>query len=178
MSAPVIASFNDLAWYQSAERINKEIEDIFFLSSTRQSFSSETQRDLFYEKYLGFYLTHYPEYVWLAWEEKVLGYVLGMPFTKDPSLFALQPHLKSLTPEFNRYPGHLHINCREESRGSGLGSKLVLHFCEQLKLNKIRGVHIITGQNSRNRAFYQRLGFNYEVPAQDPHPMLFMGKEL
>lgn len=143
--------------------LEPQLSEIFFESSTKKDFKDQAERDAFEWKYLGFYLAHYPEYVWLAVEgSKLLGYVLGMPFTHDPSLYQIQPHLKKFETEFSQFPAHLHINCHVEARGKGVGSQLVKRLLEQLTQQQVKGLHIMTGVSSENRHFYRKLGFEFE----------------
>lgn len=143
-----------------------QVSEIFFESSTKKEFKNKAERDAFEWKYLGFYLSHYPEYAWIAVKgEKVLGYVLGMPFSQDPSLYQIQPHMIAFEDYFELYPAHLHINCHADSRGQGVGKLLVLKLLNQLKNEGVSGLHIMTGSQSENRFFYQKLGFDFE--AQD-----------
>ena len=131
------------------------------------------EKNQFEWKYLGFYLGHYPEYAWVAIEnDKVLGYVLGMPWTQDPTLYEIQPHLKAFENFYPDFPAHLHINCHSQSRGKGIGKILVQKCLGQMSENNIRGLHIMTGPASDNRVFYQRLGFNF---VKELNSILFMG---
>ena len=153
-----------------------QIDTIFFEASTKKEFKDAQEKEAFNWKYLGFYLAHYPEYAWIAVKnQQVLGYIVGMPFTQDPSLYQIQPHLSAFAEEFKHYPAHLHINCHESSRGMGVGKLLTLQLIEQLKQQGIKGLHIMTGPASDNRAFYSKLGFNFE---QIKNSILLMGREL
>jgi GNAT superfamily N-acetyltransferase len=156
MSAPVIINFR--------EEFSVHLAEIFFETSTNKTFKDQNERDAFYWKYVGFYLSHFPEYAWLALQdEKVLGYVLGMPSTENPDLYAIQPHLKAFQEHFKLYPAHLHVNCHVDARGQGVGKMLVQKLINQLKAQKIPGLHIMTGATSDNKNFYQKLGFDYEI---------------
>lgn len=152
-----------------------EVREIFFESSTRKDFRDHAEKEAFYQKYVGFYLSHYPDYCWVALNDRVLGYVLGMPKTADQRLEAIQPHLAKFEDLFERFPGHLHINCHQASRGQGVGALLVSKMIQELAQKGLPGLHIMTGAESRNRSFYQRLGFNYEVVREG---ILFMGRPL
>jgi GNAT superfamily N-acetyltransferase len=154
----------------------EQLSEIFFETSTKKEFKDSQEKDIFFWKYVGFYLSHYPEYAWLAVQEgKVLGYVLGMPFTQDPSLFAIQPHLLAFSHEFKNYPAHLHINCHHEARGKGVGKRLVHTLLGQLKAQNIPGLHIMTGMDSENKLFYQKLGFEHEIVMNS---ILLMGLKI
>lgn len=150
--------------FAAGESIYSQVEDIFFETSSKKEFKDNKERDEFKWKYLGFYLAHYPEYAWIALNgDEVLGYVLGMPWSKDPSLYAIQPHLKPFESVFESYPAHLHINCHPKAQGKGIGRKLVMKLLDQLKSQGVSGLHIMTGPASDNRLFYQKLGFDFEV---------------
>lgn len=174
MSATVIYNPKSLSPKQLSE-----LKDIFFESSTKKDFKDQAEKDAFYDKYLGFYLTHYPEYFWVAEADKILGYVAGAPTTSDPWLHQVQPHLQTFESYFKDYPAHLHINLHSEARGMGLGSKLLQELANQLQDSNITGLHIMTGTDSRNKSFYQRLGFSFEVTLNFlGTPILLMGKRL
>lgn len=160
------------------ERDLPEVKEIFFESSTRKSFSSEEEREAFFYKYVGFYLKRFPDYCFVASEGKILGYIVGSLVSRDPELYSIQPHMNLFEDQFQEYPGHLHINCHAESRGKGMGARLVSHLEEALK-NKIKGFHIMTGIDSANKSFYLRLGFS-EIVSKDfqGSPILLMGKSL
>ena len=173
MSASVIP-------FQHRPEIVKQVREIFFESSTRKEFKDQAERDAFFEKYVGFYLAHYPELAWVGMlGEKVLGYIVAAPTSTDPELDKIQPHLKAFEALFKDYPAHLHINCHHESRGMGLGSQLVRALEGKLRAEKISGLHIMTGPDSLNRSFYKKLGFDFEseLPFRGT-PILFMGKRL
>lgn len=157
-----------------------ELREIFFESSTRKVFKDVAEKETFFWKYTGFYLKHYPDFVFVATlGEKVLGYCLGMPRTHGSELFVLQPHLKIFQDLFEDYPAHLHINCHADSRGLGIGAKLLTRFEDQLQAIDIAGVHLITGADARNRSFYARQGYTFEVPrVYEGKTLLFLGKKL
>lgn len=142
----------------------QELDEIFFESSTKKDFKDAAEKEAFKWKYLGFYLTHYPELLFVALkDEKLLGYCLGTPVSLRSDLIQIQPHLETFGQYLSIYPGHLHINCHSALRGQGIGSKLISEFIKSLKLLGLPGCHIMTGPYSMNRAFYSRLGFNEEV---------------
>ena len=156
-----------------------EIKEIFFESSTKKTFKDDAEKEGFFYKYLGFYLEHFPELCLVAVDEKVLGYVVTSPKSDSSELLSIQPHLKTFEEYFNRFPAHLHINCHADSRGKGVGSKLISETEMKLQGMKIKGLHIMTGPDAANQKFYKKLGFNFQV-VQDFNgsSILFMGKEL
>lgn len=156
-----------------------ELREIYFESSSRKDFRDEADKEAFFDKYLGYYLDHYPEYVWVAREDRILGYMIGAPVSHDSDLYLIQPHLQVFETHFKNFPAHLHVNFHPMARGKGLGSKLFSELEKQFQGMKIRGVHIMTGPDSRNKNFYQRLGFNFEVTLDfKGTPILLMGKSL
>lgn len=174
MSEIIIFNFKDprVQWSD----FKSQVTAIFFESSTKKDFKNQQEKDAFEWKYLGFYLAHYPEYAWVAVKNsKVLGYVLGMPFSQDPSLYGIQPHMRAFEERFKKYPAHLHINCHADSRGQGVGKMLVEKILSQMKQEGVKGLHIMTGPESENRHFYKKMHFNFEVTINS---ILFMGVEL
>lgn len=159
--------------------ILEQVQSIFFESSTKKEFKNEAEKKAFYEKYLGFYLKHYPELAWVAMDDKVLGYVVAAPSSQGADLNSIQPHLKVFESFFEAYPAHLHINCHRDSRGKGVGGLLVKAVESGLKAMNIHGMHIMTGPDALNKKFYLKLGFNFEVLKEfHASPILFMGKSL
>lgn len=174
MSAPVIYRPKTFSQKQIAE-----LKEIFFESSSKKDFKDKAEKEAFYDKYLGFYLTYYADFFWVAEADKILGYLAGSPSTDDSRLHQIQPHLKVFESYFKDYPAHLHINLHSEARGMGLGGKLVNEFKKQLQESKITGLHIMTGTDSRNKSFYQRLGFDFEVTLNFlGNPILLMGSRM
>jgi ribosomal protein S18 acetylase RimI-like enzyme len=164
---------------QLSEKEERELREIFFETSAKKDFKDHAEKEAFFHKYLGFYLENYPAYVWVAKGSRILGYVVGMPNTDDPRVHQIQPHLKIFSPYFKDYPAHLHINLHAEARGMGLGSKLLQEMVFKLQEANITGLHIMTGPDSRNKTFYQRLGFDFEVTLNFlGSPILLMGKRL
>ena len=162
-----------------SEKDLQELREIYFESSAKKDFKDEKEKENFYWKYLGFYLEHFPEYVWIAKGERILGYVVGAPRSDLPELLKIQPHLEIFRPLFKVYPSHLHINLHSDARGQGLGSRLLTELEVQLQRLDITGLHIMTGVESRNKNFYTRLGFDFQKTLEfSGHPILFMGKEL
>lgn len=168
MSAVVVSSFSSTDY--------KEVEEIFFESSTKKTFENEEEKQLFQWKYLGSYLTKFPELFLVAkLDGKIQGYIAGSTQTD----FDLQPHMKSFEDLVILFPSHYHINCHVGSRGLGVGSLLVLELEKKLQALKITGVHIMTGTESRNRSFYQKLGYTFEEKRVfQGRFILMMGKPL
>lgn len=164
------------------ERHIAEMDQVFFSSSTRQSFASAEEKAAFRERWLGRYLLHFPEYVLLALnrERHVVGYVIGSPHdpARDPlfadlSFFA---HFRDLTA---RYPAQLHINLDEAWRGCGIGARMLAAFAELAQAKGAPGVHVITVRGMRNVAYYSANGFLERGAAViDGRELLFLGRDL
>ena len=156
-----------------------EVREIFFESSTKKTFKDENEREIFFYKYLGFYLKHDPELCLVAKEDKVLGYVVATRETFKEELLTIQPHLVAFKKYFADYPAHLHINCHKDARGKGVGSKLIHEIENKLKKRGVSGLHIMTGVDSANQSFYKKLGFDFAVEEDfGGSPILLMGKSL
>lgn len=156
-----------------------EVRTIFFESSTKKEFKDEAEKEAFFYKYVGHYLKYYPEYAFVALEDKVLGYLVASPESESNEFNLIQPHLKVFHESFQDFPAHLHINCHHESRGKGIGRLLVAAGEERLRKHNISGLHIMTGVDARNQSFYQRLGFNSEISKTfNGSLILLMGKKL
>jgi ribosomal protein S18 acetylase RimI-like enzyme len=157
----------------------EEVRAIFFESSTKKTFKDSEEKEAFFYKYVGFYLKHWPYLAVVAVADKVLGYVVTAPETQGQELMNLQPHLKIFQHLFLDYPAHLHINCHVDSRGQGVGGKLMLEAITLLKMQYIKGLHIMTGPDSPNQSFYKKLGFTFlEEQNFQGVSILFMGKSL
>ncbi len=138
------------------------IDDIFFQSSATQSFATDEIRAAFRERWLGRYLQHDPDLVFVAVtaEGGVAGYIVGA--VADPALlerFADLPFTRAFAHLSREYPAHLHVNCAPQWRNRGIGAALVARFAAEAKSRGARGLHLVTGAQSRNRAFYAREGF-------------------
>ncbi len=138
-----------------------QIDEIFFTSSATQEFSSPAVREAFRERWLGRYLTHDPDWFYVAMSRnRGVGYLAGA--IDDPALtprFADIGYFKVWASETATYPAHLHVNVLATAREHGIGSMLIARFVDDLETAGIKGVHLVTGRNSRNVAFYQRNGF-------------------
>jgi len=158
------------------------IDRIFFVSSATQDFASEAERGAFRERWLGRYLTHFPDgcFVALGANDRVLGYVCGA--TSDPArepLFADIGYFGQLAAETARFPAHLHINLAPEARNRGIGGKLIEAFCAHARSAGAPGVHVVTSAASRNRGFYARNGFKPIVESDwNGHRIVLLGRCL
>src|ERR1700744_3575529 len=89
------------------------IREIFFLSSSRQSFASDEEREKFFETWTGYYFKNCPELIFLDRAERGgRGYLMGCLDSAKASEF-YRERLKSyavFSGLFARFPAHLHIN--------------------------------------------------------------------
>lgn len=174
-----IVSLDSLNADQKEMALTK-VEEIFFLSSSLKSFSSEERRQAFYKRWCGDYQTLYPEEFFIAMEEgKVLGYLSGCSDSTRAMNELSVPGYAVFQDLFLAFPAHLHINFHPDARGKGLGSILMNHYMSYLKLNNVMGVHLITSPDAQNVSFYQRLGYSRtETREFNERPLHFMGRVL
>jgi len=167
----------------------EQVRTIFFATSAIQVFSSDDHRKQLEWKYLGWYLESQRPMFFVAEEPspgesteeaKILGYIACCPDTKSATeLLSINPYLEIFSDLYDSYPAHLHINLAEASRGQGLGSQLIQHLEGILRDQGIRGLHLVTSPDARNRSFYRKNGFHVEfVRPYKGTMMLFMGKSL
>jgi len=144
-----------------------QVEEIFWLTSARTPEPSE--RESFKNKYLDDYLALL---CFVALEkDKVLGYILCQP---DPSL---APKSLEVFKDFTAdYPAHLHINTHPQAQGKGVGAALLRKLEEQLQAQGVKGVHLVTHAEARNRFFYEK---NDYIPIHETaQKLLMLGKKL
>lgn len=160
------------------EDIVEQTRTIFYVSSSLKEFSSVESKIAFFKRWCGDYMSLFPDQFFIMKEnQKVLGYLSGCNDSKAASALVTVPGFSVFSELFEKYPAHFHINLIPESRGRGLGSKLVEHYCEYLKFLHVKGVHLVTSAGAENISFYQRLNFDHEVQRQfNQMNLLFMGK--
>lgn len=155
---------------------HEAVQDIFWETTTRTQFSSINERVEFQEKYLESYLSELALVAEL--DGSVVGYIVASITTNIEGAYWSE-HLALFDDLYERYPAHLHINCAEEARGHGIGSRLVEQLESALKGPGVGGLHLITLAGARNVSFYQKLGFNHKVERLwNGKPLLFLGKTL
>jgi GNAT superfamily N-acetyltransferase len=158
------------------------LDRIFFDASNTKSFKSDEHRAAFRERWLGRYLTHDPEWVYLAIQERggIVGYLLGSlddpataPRFSDLSYFQSFAHLTA------RYPAQIHVNLAPEWRGQGIGGALMRTFVDDVSKTGVPGAHVITTRGMRNVSYYSANGF---APvgelAWNGRELLFFGRVL
>ena len=140
-----------------------KIDRIFFESSAVTSFADEAARQAFNERWLGRYVTHYPDWFYVALcdgRRDVAGYLAGcVQDVRDTSLFDDISYFDDFSKHLDRYPAHLHVNLASQLRSQGIGAQLVARFLTDAANGGACGVHVVTGQGSRNVGFYNRCGF-------------------
>jgi GNAT superfamily N-acetyltransferase len=159
------------------------VREIFFLSSSRQKFASDEERDKFFALWTDYYFTYAPDLIFLHHNERgeVIGYLMGAADSEGARVF-YSDRLKSyavFADLFARYPGHLHINVHPSGRGQGIGAKLIDRFADELRRRNIKGLHIVTSPDSPNVVFYRRNHFTFEAEREwNEHSLLFMGRNI
>lgn len=163
-------------------RYRTRITDIFYGASATRAFASDEARAAFEERWLGRYLAHDPDlvYVALSADGEVIGYLVAA--TDDPAhapRFADIAYFKDAAAVTALYPAHLHINLDEGWRGGGIGRALIEALVVELARRGVPGVHVVTGQQSRNVSFYRRAGFTQvAAPMWDGKPLVMLGRVI
>lgn len=161
---------------------SEAIEAIFFESSGGGRFNSEASRAAFRERWLGRYLTHYPQYVFVALTpgNEVIGYLVGC--LDDPSrnrLFSDISYFAEFAHLTRKYPAHLHINLTTRWRSQGIGKRLVSTFADCAVEAGVPGLHVITGEGHRNNRFYVACGFvQLGSAVWNGNRIVFFGRKL
>jgi GNAT superfamily N-acetyltransferase len=158
-----------------------EIDRIFFESSNTRSFDSEEARAQFHERWLGRYLTHDPEFAYLAFDDGVgiVGYLVGA--VDDPATaarFADITYFAALSAQTKRFPAHLHVNICPAFRDHGIGSRLIERFVMDARTARAPGVHVVTSAGAKNVSFYNRNGFEEIARAGPGGSLVFLARAL
>ncbi|PIP95615.1 MAG: hypothetical protein COW00_00555 [Bdellovibrio sp. CG12_big_fil_rev_8_21_14_0_65_39_13] len=157
-----------------------DLKNIFFMSSSVQSFKDEESREHFYQRWLGQYLDRFPDWIWLALlNNKIVGYIVASPDSLSILNDFKIPGMELFEEHYSRFPVGLHINVDSQARGMGVGEKLISKLSEECQIRKLPGLHAITSAGDRNNHFYRKNNFlfEYEAPFKG-HRLLFMGKSL
>jgi GNAT superfamily N-acetyltransferase len=162
--------------------LRTQLDAIFFEASGRK-FVPGPDRDAFHERWLGRYLQRDTDVVLLALDagETVAGYVVGA--LDDPSGQPRFDDIPYFRREFRdlcrRYPAHLHINIAAAFRNRGLGAELIEGFAACARQARAPGMHVVTGKEARNVAFYARCGFTELATAVwNDGNIVFLGRSL
>jgi len=158
----------------------EQLGKIFFDNSLIKTFKSTDEREKFFNRWCGQYLTAYPTQFYLAFiENRLVGYLAG----HTDSIKALDefkiPGYEMFKEYYDQYPAHLHINCDVNHQGMGIGKKLMVNYMDVLKEKEISGVHIITSIGAKNSGFYASLGFDIvDFRELKGSKLIMMGKKL
>jgi GNAT superfamily N-acetyltransferase len=156
-----------------------QAKEIFHQTAGNPRFETENDRAHFENRYFDVYLRTPESFFFAHSKNRALGYLAGAPQTL-PLHYQLNPYLEYFRAEIDQtYPAHLHINLSGSARGSGVGSRLIQVFTEQLAGLGVPGVHIITSDDARNVSFYLRNGFTRSSTQYwKEKTLLFMGKAI
>lgn len=162
------------------------LDAIFFDASNTKTFASAEVRRAFRTRWLGRYLDMTPHLAHLvflgadATPEALAGYVIGAH--EDPTQtdrYDDVGYFHLLADVTRRFPAHLHINLRSDTRGRGLGSLLIERFVADVARAGLPGVHVVTGAHLRNVSFYRRNGFDFvHVFQWNGSELAFLGRSL
>lgn len=158
------------------------LDEIFFATSLTKTFKDASARAAFRERWLGRYLTVYPEccFVAVSTSGVPLGYICGS--LQDPSqdpVFADQSHFAAFTALTARYPAQLHINLGDGVRGRGIGGRLIATYVDFATAAGAPGVHAISSRGARNLTFYAANGFPEVGSAtMSGKELVFLGRKL
>ena len=138
------------------------IEEIFFLSSSAQTFDSDDARQRFLDAWTGYYRESEPGGIllYLAPDGRVAGYLTGCRDSKAATqLYADIDSYRLFEDRFDAYPAHFHVNCHPDHRNRGIGGRLVAAFLADCRGRGIVGVHVVSAEGARNVGFYRKCGF-------------------
>jgi ribosomal protein S18 acetylase RimI-like enzyme len=158
------------------------ITQIFFQSSATQTFADHRTRDAFRQRWLGRYLTHDANHVWVATspDHAIVGYLIGS--IDDPAQvdrFSDITFFSAFAELTKVFPAHLHVNLTADARGQRIGEALVERFVQDVRSAGLPGVHVVTGATARNVGFYNRLGFIERGTLPTPGgAIVFLGRTI
>jgi GNAT superfamily N-acetyltransferase len=167
---------------QDRDKYSPPLDRIFFESSHTKLFASEEARREFRHRWLGRYLTHYPDWVYLAIAPggELAGYLVAS--TDDPArsgIFDDIGYFKDLKTLTAAFPAQLHVNLAPEHRGAGWGSQLIEALIADLTAAGIAGVHVITSRGDRNARFYAANAFCEEAALTwNGRELVFLARKL
>ena len=158
---------------ERTDRLDDDIDAIFFEASNTKSFANEIARSAFRERWLGRYLRNDPQFAYLAVTPKgdVVGYLVGSVDGSASNRSAEAGGIAAFRDASARYPAHLHVNVAPVYRGLGIGGRLIDAFIADARHAGAAGVHVVTGAASANVRFYNRNGFR-EIARGGPAGML------
>lgn len=165
---------------QYTKHKRSEIQRIFFESSSVQEFSSNSLKEQFEYRWLGWYLENERDHVFvLEDDQKILGYLVGTDHSVEIMNLFDSGVMKSFSDLFTLYPAHLHINLDQKARGLGYGSLLINSYFDFLKEINVSGAHILTSVDSKNVSFYLKNNFNFKRQGEGRYlETLFLGRKV
>jgi GNAT superfamily N-acetyltransferase len=139
-----------------------DIDEIFFQSSARHTFSDQDERQAFRDMFLDRYFNKHKDSFFVALNDagRTIGYLAGClenPTTLDHFDDVL--YFRCIADICQEYPAHLHINVSEPFRNLGLGTQLIERFADWTRSHSVEGIQIVTSSTSRSIPFYKRSGF-------------------
>ncbi len=87
------------------------------------------------------------------WEGELPKALLQHLYTPEELLQEDFPQL------LEEYPAHLHIDLLLEYQRRGFGRQLMDMFCQRLRGDGAKGVHLVMAVDNKNGMFYERMGF-------------------
>lgn len=166
MIAPPAISIAPLGTGKLFDRHWRMIEEIFYLSSSRQGFDNPDEKLRFFDRWTGYYRLNEPRHFLLAIAPggRVAGYLSGCTDSRAARrLYSDIPYYAVFEDLFETYPAHLHVNCHPTFRGRGIGTELVEAFTGHCRRADLAGVHLVTSPGARNVGFYRRCGFDFSL---------------
>ncbi len=177
-----ICRWDQLGPEPELDRLTRELDGIFFMSSARQTFADTAEKAAFRERWLGRYLRHFPQLALVALtpERRMVGYLVGS--LQDPArdpVFADLAFFHRFRDLTARYPAQLHVNLDADWRGRGIGARLVDTFADMARAGSAPGVHVVTARSMRNVGFYLANRFlERGAVVIDGRELLFLGRDL
>ncbi|HKK47806.1 MAG TPA: GNAT family N-acetyltransferase [Alkalispirochaeta sp.] len=176
-------------WTKNRDSYLAGAEAVFWETANTAEFASPVEEHAFQWRYFGYYAAHAPQFFLVAHAPnpplQVLGYICGVADTRSHrELYHVAAHVPVFDDLYEAYPAHLHINLTAESRGMGLGGRLVAELSAAVAAHGAPGIHLVTSAGARNVSFYRRNGFVEEVQRPlasgggQAEPLLFLGKRL
>ena len=152
-------------------RLIHEATQIFFETAHIKVFETMPAQDAFYQRWFGNYLKTDPASFLLAVDENgaAIGYLAGCLDSFSDTARNIISDISFYTPAFcsalRDYPSHFHINVKPGSQGKGVGRQLISGFLQLCRDQGSRGIHVVTGANSRAVDFYRTCGFTpFTIP--------------
>ena len=171
-------------WQEHLTPPLQSLKSVFFATTSKQQFTSEVEKESFFQHWLAYYMKHWPQELLFMMDENehVMAYLSGCSDSlkaidfispKVPSYSLFQEH-------FSEYPAHLHINTHPNHQNRGLGGQLITAYCQLLAEKAVPGVHIVTSPDQHNVRFYEKHGFALVEKKvwRQSYNLQLMGKKL